>query len=110
MGSLIYQKAFRKQLKKTYKGLDKQQRKYIKAKERFDQMDKGLNYFYSHCKRTENGAVDWDSLTESELDTFEWQNKEKNRALSVMNKLENVIDVDFTLNLFLQINTHSMSF
>ena len=110
MGSITYQKAFRKQLKTSYKGLDDNQKKYIKAKEKFEQMDKALNYFYSHCKRLNNNAVDWDSLTDKELDNFEYWNKEKDKALSVMNKLETIIDVDYTLSYFLQINTHSMSF
>ena len=110
MGTLAYQKAFRKQLKTRYKGLDKNQLKYIKAKEKFEQMDKALNYFYSHCKRLNNNAVDWSALTDKELDNFEFWNKEKDRALSTMSKLENIIDVDDTLTYFLQINTHSMSF
>lgn len=110
MGNIAYQKAFRSQLKKSYKGLDDNQKKYIKAKEKFEQMDKALNYFYSHCNRLTNGAVDWDSLTENELDNFEFWNKEKDKALAIMNKLENIIDVDYTLTYFLQINTHSMSF
>lgn len=110
MGTLAYQKAFRKQLRTSYKGLDKNQLKYIKAKEKFEQMDKGLNYFYSHCKRLSNGAVDWSALTDKELDYFEFLNKEKEKALSVMGKLENIIDVDDTLTYFCQINTHSMSF
>lgn len=33
MGSLQYQKAFRKQLKTTYKGLTQEQRRYVKAEE-----------------------------------------------------------------------------
>ena len=110
MWTITYQKAFRKQQKVSYKGLDKNQKRYIKAKETFEQMDKDLDYFYAHCKRKENGAVDWDSLTDAELDLFEWQNKEKDKALAAMNKLESVIDVDYTLNVFLQINIHSMSF
>ena len=110
MGTIAYQKAFRKQLKTSYKGLDYNQKKYIKAKEKFEQMDKALNYFYSHCKRLNNNAVDWSALTDKELDEFERWNKEKDRALAIMNSLENTIDVDATLSYFLQINTHSMSF
>lgn len=110
MGSLTYQKAFRKQQKTSYKGLDENQRKYIKAKERFEQMDKSLNYFYSNCKRTELGAVDWGSLSEEELNNFEFENKEKDKALAIMSELETVIDVEYTLNVFMQINIHSMSF
>lgn len=110
MGTLSYKKAFNKQLKTSYKGLDSNQKKYIKAKEKYEQMEKALNYFYSHCKRLNNNAVDWSAMTDKELDNFEFWNKEKDKALSVMTKLENIIDVDYTLSYFLQINTHSMSF
>ncbi len=110
MGNLAYQKAFQRQQKVSYKNLDENQKKYIKAKEKFEQMDKALNYFYSHCKRLYNNAVDWNALTDEELDAFEFWNKEKDKALAIMNKLEDIIDIDYTLNVFLQANTHSMSF
>ncbi|MCD7996421.1 MAG: hypothetical protein LUH21_04220 [Clostridiales bacterium] len=110
MGNLTYNAAFRKQQKVSYRGLDDNQKKYIKAKELYEQMEKTLNFFYSHCKRNQNGVVDFESLSSEELDAFEWWNKQKDKAFSKMSKLENIIDVDFTLNLFLQINTHSMSF
>lgn len=110
MGNVTYQKAFRKQQKKSYKGLTDNQRKYIKAKERVEQMDKALTSFYSHSKRTETGAVDFDCLTDKELDVFDYWNKEKEKAMRAMNKLESIIDVNYTLNVFIQINTHSMSF
>lgn len=110
MGNLTYQKAFRKQQKVSYKNLNENEKKYIKAKEKFEQMDKWLNYFYLHCRRLENGSVDWDNLTDEELDTFDFVSKEKEKALSKMSKLEDVIDVEYTLNVFMQTNTHSMSF
>ena len=110
MSSLAYQKAFRKQQKVSYKHLDENQKKYIKAKEKYEQMDKGLNHFYLHCKRLENGNVDWNSLTDEELDVFEFLNKEKDKAFAKMSKLESIIDVEYTLNVFLQTNTHSISF
>lgn len=110
MGNLAYQKAFRKQQRVSYKNLNENEKKYIKAKEKFEQMDKWLNYFYSHCRRLENGSVDWDNLTDEELNTFDFVNKEKEKALSKMSKLEDVIDVEYTLNVFMQTNTHSMSF
>lgn len=110
MGNIQYQKAFRKQQKIRYKGLDENQKKYIKSKERFEQFDKALSYFYMHCVRSDSGAVDWSRMSEEELDYFDMINKEKERALHSMSNLENKIDVDYTLNMFLQTNTHSMSF
>lgn len=110
MGNITYQKAFRKQQKKLYRGLTDNQRKYIKAKERKDQMDKALTSFYSQAQRTETGAVDFEHMTYNELDIFDFWNKEKEKAMRTMNRLENIIDVNYTLNVFQQINTHSMSF
>lgn len=110
VGNITYQKAYRKQQKKSYRGLTDNQRKYIKARERWDQMDKALSSFYSQAKRTETGVVDFEHMTDNELDTFDFWNKEKEKAMRTMDKLENIIDVNYTLNVFLQINMHSMSF
>ena len=35
---------------------------------------------------------------------------EKEKAVKTMSKLEDIIDVDYVLNVFRQINTHSLSF
>lgn len=110
MGNIAYQKAFRKQQKMSYKGLTKQQKEYIKAKESFEQCDKDLNRFYRTAKRNVNGMVDFENMEKSELDFFDYLNRTKDKAMIKMIKLEGIIDVDKTLNIFLQINTHSMSF
>ena len=110
MGNITYQKAFRKQLRTSYKGLNTQQKAYIKAKEKYEQCDKFLSYFYSTCPRGKDGSVNWDIIPETDIDLFEQQEKEKNKAVAKMSKLEDIIDVDYTLTLFLQSNTHSMSF
>jgi len=110
MGDISIKAACRRQLKKSYKGLNSEQKRYIKAKERYEQMEKALTYFYSHCRRTANGAVDFKSMSEKELDDFEYWNKEKDRAYRCMSRLEDVIDVDYTLAMFMQMNLHSVSF
>jgi hypothetical protein len=110
MGNITYQKAFRKQQRKSYKGLTEEQKKYIKAKEFYELADKELNRFYSTAKRKDNGNVDFENMEEHDLDLFEHLNKSKDKAFRVMSKLEDIIDIDYTLNMFLQINTHSMSF
>lgn len=110
MGTLAYQVAFRKQMKTSYKGLNPKEKKYIKAKEKFEDMDKALNSFYAHCARTKTGAVDFENMSEEELNHFEYWNKEKEKAMRTMDNLENEIDVEYTLSVFLQINTHSVSF
>lgn len=110
MGNIAYEKAFRKQLKKSYKGLTAKQKAYVKAKESFEQADKELNRFYSTVKRTEYGAVDFASLDGATLDWFTAVNKNKDKALKHMGRLEEEIDVNYTLMVYQQINTHSMSF
>lgn len=71
MGNLTYQKAFRKQLKTSYKGFNNAEKRYLKAKERAEQLDKALGDFYSNAKRLENGAVNWKNMTEQELNYFD---------------------------------------
>lgn len=110
MGNIAYQRAFNKQQKKSYKGLTEEQKKYIKAKEYYDLADKELNRFYSTCKRKESGSVDFENMEESELDLFEHLNKTKDKAYKTMSKISEIIDTDYTLNIFMQLNTHSMSF
>lgn len=111
MGNLQYQKAFRKQQKTTYKGLTPTQRRYAKAEEERRITDKGLADFYAHAPRSINGAVDWNALTEQQLDYFDEINKRHERAIKTMSQLEdNGLDGDYVLNIFMQINTRSMSF
>lgn len=111
MGSLQYQKAFKKQLKTTYKCLTPEQKRYVKAEEERRITDKALSDFYAHAPRLQNGAVDWQSLTEQQLDYFEEINKRHEKSIRTMSRLEeNGLDSDYTLNVFIQINTHSMSF
>lgn len=111
MGNLQYQKAFRKQLKTTYKGLTPEQKRYAKSEEERRITDKDLTDFYAHAPRLDSGAVDWQALTEQQLDYFEQLNKRHERAIRAMSRLEdNGLDGDYALNVFMQINTHSMSF
>lgn len=111
MGNIQYQKAFRKQLKTTYKGLTPEQKRYMKAQEERQITDKALGDFYTHAPRTSNGAIDWNILTEQQLVYFEQINKRHEKAIKTISRLEdNGLDGDYTLKVFIQINTHSMSF
>lgn len=111
MGTLQYQKAFRSQLKTTYKGLTPEQKRYVKAEEERRITDKGLNDFYAHAPRSHNGAVNWQALSEQQLDYFEQTNKRHERAIKTMSKLEdNGLDGEYTLEVFRQLNTRSASF
>ena len=51
MGTLAYQKAFRKQLKTSYKGLDKNQLRYIKAKEKLAHCKAIINLCKQHIEK-----------------------------------------------------------
>lgn len=111
MGNLQYQRAFNKQLKTTYKGLTPEQKRYVKAEEECRITDKGLNDFYAHTPRSENGAVAWEALTEQQLDYFQQLNRRHEKAVRTMSRLEEGgLDGDHALKVFMQINTHSMSF
>lgn len=105
-----YEKADIALRKVSYKGLTADQKKYVKAVERHRLMDKQLTSFYRKCRRTVYGAVDFVNMTDEELDLFEYLNKENERALKTMSQLEGKIDVNYTLSVFRQINTHSASF
>lgn len=111
MGNLQYQRAFRQQQKTTYKGLTPEQKRYVKAEEERRITDKALGDFYAHAPRNNNGAVDWGALTEQQIDYFDEINKRHEKAVRTMSRLEsNGLDGDYALNVFMQINTHSMSF
>lgn len=96
--------------KVTYDGLSKNQKEYIITRNKYNQVDKELNYFYRTCKRNESNNVDWDSLSESELDYFDYIYKNSQKLLNKMIRLSEKIDVEQTESTFLQINCNSVSF
>lgn len=96
--------------RKSYKGLTDEEKKYIQLKEKFDIIDKDYNNFYKTAPRNHNGCVDWCQLSEKEMNYFDYLYKQHEKMLSKMSNLEDAIDVDYALNIFLQINTHSQSF
>ena len=73
-------------------------------------IDKDYNDFYKTAPRNSNGAVDWKKLSEKELDIFDYLYKQHEKLLKKLSDLEDKIDVDNALNIFLQVNTHSQSF
>ena len=109
--NIRYKKVCEKQNKrKSYKGLTEDEKKYIKIKEKYDLIDKDYNDFYKTAPRNSNGAVDWKKLSEKELDIFDYLYKQHEKLLKKLSDLEDKIDVDNALNIFLQVNTHSQSF
>lgn len=109
--NLRYQKAYVRFNKKTYKGLTEDQKKMVKLTEQFNQLDKDLNYFWLTAPRNNNNSVCWDNCSDEQLNYFEHINKLKERTLKSINKLEDLgILQDDTMELFNQINTHSVCF
>lgn len=91
-------------IKKNYKGLSVIQRRYIKAWERLEIMNKYLESFCLRVPKGEDGEVKWTSLPELDLDCFDFYNSEKERAIRTMNRWKNLINIDMTLSMFRQIN------
>lgn len=109
--NLRYAKTCQKLNKKRYKGLTDEQKKYIKAREACEQSEKAMNDFWRTAPRTDNGAIGWESMTDSQLDYFEEINKIHERNIKRISKLEESgIDVEYTLNLFRELNCNSVCF
>lgn len=109
--NLRYMKVCQRLNKKRYKGLTDEQKKYIKVKEAYEQSEKAMDDFWKTAPRTQTGAVDWNSMTDSQLDYFEVINKIHERNIKRISKLEDSgIDIEATLNLFRELNCNSVCF
>lgn len=108
--NLRFAKADSKLHKITYKGLTPEQKRYIKAREKYKQFDKELSRFWRNCKRTENGQCDFEHMSEQELDYFDYIYKGAEKARKQMEKLSEIVDVESTESIFMQMNVHSYSF
>jgi hypothetical protein len=97
--------------KVRYDNFTKDEVKLIKAHKKFEQFEKELNDFWKTAPRKENNNVDWESMSERELDLFERINKEHDKALKQISKLEDSgIDSDKVMYMFMIINVHSASY
>lgn len=109
--NLRYAKTCRKLNKERCKGLTDEQKKYIKSKEAYEQSEKAMNDFWKTALRTDSGAVGWESMTDSQLDYFGEINKIHERNIKRISKLEESgIGVEYTLNLFRELNCNSVCF
>lgn len=109
--NLRYKKVSERLNKKVrYDGLSKDEVKYIKSKKQYEQIEKDLNNFWDTAPKKQNNSIDWESMSESELDYFYYMYKASEKLLKVLSKLEDKIDVDKTLNIFLQLNCKSASY
>lgn len=77
--NLRYVKTCQKLNKKRYKGLTDRQKKYIKAREAYEQSERAMDDFWRTAPRSGSGAVGWESMTDSQLDYFEEINKNHER-------------------------------
>lgn len=110
-------KVARRLIKPSYTGLTILEQKFIKATERLEQADKdlnGRNGFYATCSRI-NGAVNWASMTDKELDYFELINKQYERAKKALDRVieKNNLSEESQQQIFRvygQLNCHSNSF
>jgi hypothetical protein len=110
--NLRYQKVSERINKKVrYDGFSKEEITYLKTKEKYEQVEKELNVFWKEAPRNENGVVNWSAMSEETLDYFEYINKQSEKLLRRLNKLEdNGIDVQQVTKLFIQLNCNSISF
>jgi len=79
--------------------------------EYWQQIEKELNKFWATAKRLDNKSVDWESMTQNELDYFEYIYKKSESIQRKLSKLEdNGINGHETMKLFMELNNHSISF
>lgn len=95
--------AHKKSLKKTYKYLNKKQYKIIKLIEKKELIEKyfyaPLSGFYKRAPRENNGVINWEKLSNSDIDLFEYQTKEFEKINKVLDKFSE-IEILETKNLF----------
>lgn len=109
--NLRYAKTCQKLNKKRYKGLTDEQKKYIKAKEAYEQSEKDMNRFWRTAPRSKTGAVDWGRMADAEIEYFDYISKKREKNQKRLSKLEDSgIDVEYTLNLFRELNCNSICF
>jgi hypothetical protein len=97
--------------KVRYDGFSQDEITIIKTKKKLDQAEKELSYFWANAPRMNNNNVDWDRMTEQELDHFEYIYKQQERLLKKMSKFEDKgFKIDKILNLFMKLNITSASY
>lgn len=108
--NLRYKKVSARLNKKVrFDGLSNDEIKYIKTKIEYEQVQKDLNYFWNTAPR-KNNVVNWDKLTESELDYFDYIYQKSEKLLKKISSISDKINVEETESIFLQLNCNSVSF
>ncbi|MCM3273057.1 hypothetical protein [Paenibacillus elgii] len=97
--------------KVRYDGFSPEEIKIIKIQKKFEQYDNELNNFWANAPRNENKSVAWDKLNESELNLFEYINKQKEKALKQIIKYEEKgHNVERIMDVFMKLNVKSVCF
>lgn len=81
--------AHKKSIQKNYKHLNAEQKKIIKAIEEKELAEKelyGIKGFFAKAPR-KNGTVDWEQMTEKDLDIFDFIQKRFDKASKYLSKI-----------------------
>ena len=110
--NLRYQKVSSSINKKVrYDGFSAEEVKYLKAINEKKQADKDLNLFWATAPRIEGRNVDWNSMSETEIDFFDYINKKVEKLSKKISRLEDLgIDAEQVIEMFTQLNCHSASY
>jgi hypothetical protein len=110
--NLRYKKVCERLDKKiSYKGFTDDEVKLIKAHEKYKICERTLNDFWKTAPRKSNNSVDWETLSEQELDYFEHINKESEKTLKRISKLEDKgLNSDTVMYNFMLVNVKSVCF
>jgi hypothetical protein len=85
--------------------------KLIKAKKQYTQIERELNRFWATAPRLENNNVDWNNIDEQTLNYFEYINKQSEKLIKRISKLEDKgLDSDKIMNMFMLLNINSISY
>ena len=97
--------------KVRYDGFTEEEIKIIKTHEKYEYFEKELNNFWANAPRKDNGAVDWNHMSENELSMFEHINSNKEKCLKKIIKYEEKgFEVEKILDMFVKLNIRSVCY
>lgn len=110
--NLRFKKTSQRMNKKVrYDGFSQDEILIIKTKKKLDHAEREMNDFWKNAPRKDNRSVNWDRMTEQELDHFEYIQSQQDRLLRRMNKFEDQgFEIDKIMNLFMKLNITSASY
>lgn len=110
--NLRYQKVCSRINKKVrYDGFTKDEVILIKTQKQYEQVQKELSKFWSTAPRTESNQVNWDAIDINILDYFEYIQKQSEKLLKKISKLEDKgLEIDKIMNMFMMLNCNSVNY